>query len=325
MFPSPPLDIRPEVAAALQAGEPVVAMESASIGHSIPWPANLETVRQADAAVRQERAILAVVAVWRGRLTVGLAANEVEALARGASTLRASRRNLAGAVVRGMTAATTVAASLYLANRAGIRLLASGAIGGAAREARRDDEHAGGTSADLVEMSRTPVAVVSAGARSVLNLSRTAEILESYSVPMIGCGTDFFPTFYLRVGGYPATIRADKPAEVAALLAAHWGMGGMGVVVAQPTPAEVALTPDQLHSALLEVEEQARTSSVRAKDLPPLLMTRLNRLTGGKAVRAYQATLVANARLAAQIGHHLAERDESSEAAGSSHETAGGS
>jgi pseudouridine-5'-phosphate glycosidase len=139
----------------------------------------------------------------------------------------------------------------------------------------------------------------------VLNLNRTVEILESYSVPVVGYGTDMFPTFYLHVGGRPATIRADKPSEAAALLGAHWGMGGMGVVVAQPTPAAVALSPDELHSALLEVEEQAMKAAVRAKDLPPFLMTRLNRLTGGKALRAYQAILVANARLAAQIGRQL--------------------
>jgi pseudouridine-5'-phosphate glycosidase len=317
MFPSPPLDVRPEVAAALQAGQPVVGFVSAPIAHSLPWPANLEAVRESALAVRQEQATLAVVAVWQGRLTVGLAAHEVEALARGASSLRASRRDLTTAVVRGHTAATTVAASLYLACRAGIRLLVSGAIGGA-RVARREEEPTGGISADLVELSRTPVAVVTAGARSVLNLTRTAEVLESYSVPVIGYGTDLFPTFYLHVGGHSATVRVDKPAEASALLATHWGMGGMGIVVAQPTPAEVALSPDELHSALLEVEEQAQKAAVRSKDLPPSLMTRLNRLTGGKALRAYQATLVANARLAAQIGRELAGTESSGGAGRSS-------
>ena len=139
----------------------------------------------------------------------------------------------------------------------------------------------------------------------MLNLARTVEICESSSVPVIGYGTDVLPTFYTRVGGQPVTIRADKPSEVAALLAAHWGMGGMGVVVAQPTPAEAALSPDELYSALLEVEGQAMKSAVRSKDLPPFLMARLNRLTGGKALRAYQAILVANARLAAQICRDL--------------------
>jgi pseudouridine-5'-phosphate glycosidase len=305
MFPPPPLDVRPEVAAALQAGRPVVALASAPIAQSLPWPANLETVRQAEAAAGQEGATLAVLAVWEGRLTVGLTANEVAALARGACALRASRRHLAAAVVRGNSAATTVAASLYLADRAGIRLLVSGAIGGAARHAEQQ-EHAEDISADLVELTRAPVAVVSAGARSVSNPTRTAEILESYSVPVIGYGTDLFPTFYLRVGGHPASVRADTPAEVAALLAAHWGMGGMGVVVAQPTPSAQALSPDELCSAMLEVEEQARQGGVRSKDLPPFLMARLDRLTRGKAMRAYQAILVANARLAAQVATHLA-------------------
>ncbi len=320
MFPPPPLDLRPEVAAALHAGQPVVGFVSAPIAHSLPWPANLEAVRQAAYAVRQEGATLAVVAVWQGRLTVGLTAHEVEALAQGASSMRASRRDLATAVVRGCTAGTTVAASLYLACRAGLRLLVTGAIGGAARTARREEEHTGGISADLVELSRTPVAVVTAGARSVLNLARTAEILESYSVPVIGYGTDLFPTFYLHVGGPSTTVRVDKPAEASALLATHWGMGGMGIVVAQPTPAEAALSPDELHSALLEVEEQAQKAAVRSKDLPPLLMTRLNRMTGGKALRAYQAALVANARLAAQIGRELAG-SESSGGSGSGNAT----
>jgi pseudouridine-5'-phosphate glycosidase len=292
----------------MQAGQPVVALASASIAHSLPWPANLEAVRQAESAARQEGAILAVVAVWKGRLTVGLTADEVEALAKGASVLRASRRHLAAAVVRGITAATTVAACLPIVHRAGIHLLVCAALGGAGRPAGSED-HGEGISADLVEVAQAPVAVVSAGARSVWSSTRTAEILESYSVPVIGYGTDVFPTFYLRAGGYPATLRANTPAEVSALLACHWGMSGRGVVVAQPTPAAAALSPDELHSALMEVEEQAQKGAVWAKDLPPMLMTRLNRLTGGKALRAYQATLVANSRLAAQIGKTLSQSE----------------
>jgi pseudouridine-5'-phosphate glycosidase len=294
----------------------VVAVVSAPLAHSLPWPTNLDTARQIDAAVRQEGAIPAVVAVWRGRLTVGLDGGEVEALARGASSMRASRRDLAAAVVAGATAATTVASAMYLAERAGIRLLASGAVGGAARYTGREDEHATGVSADLVELSRTPVAVVSAGGRSVVNLTRTAELLEAYSVPVVGYRTDLFPTFYLRVGGYPASVRVNSPEEAAALLAAHWGMHGNGVVVAQPTPPEAALSPDELYSALIEVEEQARKAAVRANDLPPMLMARLNALTRGKAVRAYQAIMVANARLAAQIGCGVAKLEDRSRASG---------
>ena len=303
---APLLDIRPDVAAALQARRPVVALVSSPIAHTLPWPANLETYRLADAAAGQEGAIVAVVAVWKGRLTVGLEAGEVEALATGASVLRASRRDLATAVARGSTAATTVSASMYVAWRAGIRLVVTSAIGGVARRSTADDEHAWDVSADLVEISHTPMAVVSAGARSVNNLAYTAAVLETFRVPVVGYGTDSFPTFYMRAGNFPIPVRANTPAEVAALLTAHWGMDGAGIVVAQPTPAEAALSPDELLPALETVEHQATQDRVSRKDLSPFLMEKLNRLTRGKALRAYQAIVVANTRLAAQIARELA-------------------
>jgi pseudouridine-5'-phosphate glycosidase len=305
MQSSPSLDIHPEVTAALQEGRPVVALASAPIAHTLPWPANLDTVRLADEAVRSEGGTLAVVAVWRGRLTVGLDAGQVEALAKGGSSFRASRRDLATAVVRGSTAGTTVSASMYVARRAGIRLLATSAIGGAARDGASPQAHPWDISADLVELSHTPVAVVSAGARSVYNLAYTAEVLETFRVPLVGYGTDLFPTFYMRVGTCPASSRADTPGEVAALLAAHWAMDGAGVAVAQPTPDEVALTPDELLPALELVEDQLSKDCIPTKDLSPFLMDRLNRLTKGKALRAYQAIMVANARLAARIAREF--------------------
>jgi pseudouridine-5'-phosphate glycosidase len=295
------------VADALQAGRPVAAMVSAPIAHTLPWPANLETYRLADAAAQQEGATLAVVGVWRGRLTVGLDAAEVEALAKGASALRASRRDLAKAVVGGLTAATSVSASIYLAWRAGIRVLVTSAIGGAARTADQGDEHVWDISADLVEVAHTPVAVISAGARSVHNLAYTAEVLETFRVPVVGYGTDLFPSFYMRAGSLPVPARANTPAEVAALLRAHWSMDGAGVIVAHPTAAEVALSPDELLPALHAVETQAAKDHVERKDLSPFLMEKLNRLTHGKVLRAYQAILAANARLGAQIARELAK------------------
>jgi pseudouridine-5'-phosphate glycosidase len=236
---------------------------------------------------------------------VGLETNEVEFLARGGSALRASRRDLASAVVGDATAATTVSASMYIAWRAGIPLLATAAIGGATREAAADNEAVWDISADLVELLHTPVAVVSAGARSVHNLAYTAEVLETFRVPVIGYGTDSFPIFYMRAGNYPVPARADTAAHVAALLKAHWGMDGAGVVVAQPVPADVALSPDELLPSLESVEKQAATNRVARKDLSPFLMDRLNRLTRGKALRAYQAILVGNVRLAAQVAQAL--------------------
>jgi pseudouridylate synthase len=305
MRPPPALDVRPPVAAALTAGRPVVAMVSGPLAHTLPWPANFESVRLADAAVRQEGAVLAIVAVWRGRPTVGLELPEVESLTRGGSALRASRRDLATAVAGGLTAATTVSASMCLAHRAGIRLLATGAIGGAARSSNGNG-HAWDISADLVEMQNTPVAVVNAGARSVHNLAYTAEVLETFRVPVIGYRSDSFPTFYMRAGNYPVPVRADTPGEVAGLLAAHWGMDGAGVAITQPTPADAALSPDELIPALQTVEQQAADSGVARRELSPFFMDRLNRLTRGKAVRAYQAILIANAQLAAQVARELA-------------------
>ena len=243
MQASPSLDVRAEVAAALQAGRPVVAMVSGPIAHTLPWPGNIEAFRQADAAVRQEGGVLAVAAVWRGRLTVGLEAAEVEMLARGASTLRASRRDLATAVVRGMTAATSVSASMYLAMRAGIRLLATGSIGGAARPGGDGEGHVWDISADLMELFQTPVAVVNAGARSVHNLAYTDEVLQTFRVPVLGYQTSSFPTFYMRAGRHPATGRADTPAEVAAFLTAHWGMQGGGVVDGATDPGRGGPVP----------------------------------------------------------------------------------
>jgi len=305
MQPSLALDIRPEVADALKAKRPVVGLVSASLAHTLPWPANLEVWRQADAVVRQEGAILAVVAVWQGRPTVGLNVMEVEALLRGGSSMRASRRDLATAMVTGRTAATTVSASMFLAHRAGIRLLATSAIGGAARSHRHPSDHTWDISADLMELGDTAVAVVSAGARSVHNLAYTAEVLETFRVPVIGYATDSFPIFYMRAGSYPVPARANNPAEVAAYLAAHWAFDGAGIVVAQPTPAEIALSPDELLPALQAVEMQAEKDRVVGHHLSPFLMDKLNRLTNGKALRAYQAILVANSRLAAQVAGKL--------------------
>ncbi len=298
-----PIDIRPEVSAALQIGQPVIALTSSPLAHSLPWPANLETVHLAFAAARQEGAVLAVVAVWHGRLTVGLNGREIEALVSGGSSRRASRRDLAATVVKGGTAATTVSASLYLAARAGIPLLVAGALGASAPS----DEHTWDVSPDLFELSRVATAVVSGGARSVLSLTTTADILESYGVPVFGYRTNVFPPFYLNAGGPAVTARADTPAEAADLLSAHWSLGGAGAVLAQPTPVDSALSPDELHDALLAVEKQAAEAREVGRDLPPVLMTRLNRLTGGKTLRAYQAILAANTRLAAQVARHLSQ------------------
>jgi pseudouridine-5'-phosphate glycosidase len=300
--PPPLLDVRPDVGAAVAEGRPVVALESTVIAHGLPWPVNLQTARAAEAAVRAEGAVPATIAVLRGRPTVGLAEAELEALARGRDVLKASRRDLGIAVAQRRTAATTVAATMFLAHQAGVRVFATGGIGGA----HRDPQQPWDISADLIELSRIPVAVVCAGAKSILDLPRTLEILETHGVPVVGFGTDEFPAFYLHSSGEPVSARVDSPEEAAALLAAHWGLRGAGVVLAQPMAADLALPSDEFAGALTRVEGKAAGLGVRGKDLTPFLLAGLAAETEGKSLEANQALLLANAHLAARVARSLA-------------------
>jgi pseudouridine-5'-phosphate glycosidase len=299
------LDVRPEVAAALASGRPVVALESTLIAHGLPWPLNLETARAAEAAVRAEGAVPATIAVCRGRPTVGLDGAELEHLAGGGGVRKASRRDLAAAVVRGEWAATTVAATMALAHRAGVRVFATGGIGGvhppAGQAGRALD-----VSADLYELARTPVAVVCAGAKSILDLPATLEVLETLGVPVVGYGTDEFPAFYLTTSGQPVSARVDDTAQAARLLQAHWALGGAGVVLAQPLPAETALAPQALAAALSLAEREAAEAHVRGGALTPFLLYRLTLATGGRTLQANQALVLSNARLAARVAGALA-------------------
>jgi pseudouridylate synthase len=297
------LDVRPEVAEAVTNGGAVVALESTLIAHGLPWPLNLETAQAAEQAVRDAGAIPATIAVCRGRPTVGLSEAELEELAHSQDVLKASRRDLAIAVAQKKTAATTVAATMFLAQQAGIRLFATGGIGGAHRENNPWD-----ISADLVELSRTPVAVVCAGAKSILDIPRTLEILETQGVPVIGYGTDEFPAFYVRSSGEPVTARVNNPAEAADLLGTHWQLGGAGIVLAQPVVAQVALEPDEFTVALTTAEKQAVGVGVRGKELTPFLLGRLAEITQGQTLRANHVLVISNARLAAMVAKALAER-----------------
>lgn len=288
-------DVRPEIQAAITTGRPIVALESTLIAHGLPWPLNLETARLAEAAVRDEQAVPATVAVWRGRPVVGLRDSEIEELARGRDVLKASRRDLAVAVAQNRTAATTVAATMYLAHRAGLHFFATGGIGGV----HRDVVQSADISADLIELSRTPVAVVCAGAKSILDLPRTLELLETLSVPVIGYGTNAFPAFYVRSSGGPVSGRADSPEETARILAAHWSLGGAGIVLAQPVAEDKALAASDLEAWLERAEGEA--AGIRGRDVTPFLLSRLADLSGGQTLRVNQDLVVANARLAARV------------------------
>jgi pseudouridine-5'-phosphate glycosidase len=301
MCKDPELDVRPEVADAVRTRRPVVALESTLIAHGLPWPLNLETARAAEAAVRAENAVPATIAVWRGRPTIGLSDAELEVLAQSKDVLKASRRDLGVAVAQQRTAATTVAASMFLAHRVGIRVFATGGIGGVHRGDSWD------VSADLLELARTPVAVVCAGAKTILDIPRTLEMLETLGVPVVGYVTDEFPGLFLRSSGERVTARVNTPAEAAALLRAHWRLDGAGVVVAQPLTADVALEANELEEALAVAQAEARRSQVRGAELTPFLLARLEQHTQGKTLRANQSLVIANARLAAQIAQECGD------------------
>jgi pseudouridylate synthase len=299
------IDIRPDIAEAVRAGQPVVALESTLIAHGLPRPLNLETARAAEAAVRAEGALPATIAVWHGRPVVGLNVAQLEFLAHGEGIRKASRRDLAAAVAQGATAATTVAATLYLAHKAGLRVFATGGLGGVHRSSpgRPLD-----VSADLTELARLPVVVVCAGAKSILDLPATLERLETDSVPVVGYGVDTFPAFYVRDSGLPLTVRVETPEEAADLCVAHWQLDGASVVLAQPAPRESALQPDELATAVRTAEDEAERAGVRGPALTPFLLSRLATLTQGRTLEVNRDLIVANARLAARLARALSAR-----------------
>jgi pseudouridine-5'-phosphate glycosidase len=299
------LDVRPEVVAALRDGRPVVALESTLIAHGLPWPLNLQTARDAEAAVRRGGAVPATVAVLAGIPTVGVSDGELELLAHAKEVRKAGRRDIAPAVAAKATAATTVGGTLPLAYLAGVRVLATGGIGGVHPPSGREWEPAD-VSSDILELSRVPVGVVCAGAKSILDLRATLEALETSSVPVVGYGTDTFPAFYLRSSGWPVSARVETPEETAALFGSHWQLGGNGVVLARPVDPDVALDPDEFDQALLRARTEAQRGAVRGPALTPFLLARLAQHTAGKTLSANHALVVANAALAARVAVALA-------------------
>jgi pseudouridine-5'-phosphate glycosidase len=297
---SPMLTIRPEVAASLRDGIPVVALESTLISHGLPWPENQEAALAAEEIIRRTGATPATIAILEGDPIVGLTPQEIERLAKGSQVMKASRRDLAVAIAKKQSAATTVAGTLFLAQRAGIRVFATGGIGGVHRGA----EHSFDISSDLLELSRMPVAVVCAGAKSVLDIPKTLEMLETLGVPVIGFGTSTFPAFFLHSSGLPVQTRFDTAIEVASFLQLHWNLGGRGVLIAQPVAEEMALSASEFEMAYqlacAETHEQG-------SQVTPALLARLANLTSGKTVQVNRELIVANARLAASIAISLAK------------------
>lgn len=300
---TPPIEVAPEVAATLAAGGPVVALESTIISHGMPYPDNLGTARAVEAAVRAAGAVPATIALVDGRLRVGLDEPALERLARGDGVAKASRRDLPALVASGATAGTTVAATMHLAHLAGIVVFATGGIGGVHRGA----EHTFDVSADLDELGSTPVAVVCAGAKSILDLAKTLEVLETRGVAVIGYGTDEFPAFFSPSSGLPVDHRVDSPAELAAVIDVHrrLGMRG-GLLVANPIPAADALPSADIAARIAEAVADAERDGISRKDVTPYLLARINELTRGRSLAANIALIMNNADLAARVAVALA-------------------
>ncbi len=285
-----------EVRGALARGAPVVALESTLITHGLPYPVNRETAQALEDEVRAGGATPATVAILKGRLHFGLDASQLEYLAKAGQVRKCSRRDLPIVVARGLDGATTVAGTMLLAHRAGLRVFATGGIGGVHRG------HPFDVSADLEELGRTPMTVVCAGAKAILDLPLTLEVLETKGVPVVGYGTDHFPAFYSRSSGLPVDVRCDTPEEVAALMAARDALQlPAGLLVAVPVPAEYELPAEDAERAILQALQEADEKGIKGKDVTPYLLARVSVLTGDRSRVANVALLRQNARIAAHI------------------------
>ncbi len=291
------LTLAAEVQAALTDGRPVVALESTVIAHGLPYPANLEIARAMEAAIREEGAVPATIGIHDGRIVVGLSAAEIEQLATAEGVLKISRRDLAVALATRRLGATTVAGTMLCASLAGIRFFATGGIGGVHRGAETSMD----ISADLTELSRTPVLVVCAGAKSILDLDLTLEYLETQGVPGLGWQTNELPAFFVRSSGRPLPHRVDELSILAGIARTQWECGLHGLVVTCPIPEEYALDPAPLEAATEEALHLAREQGIRGSATTPFLLSHVATVTAGESVEANKALLLNNARWAARF------------------------
>jgi pseudouridine-5'-phosphate glycosidase len=299
------LDITDEVAGALDSDQAVVALESTIISHGMPYPQNVETALEVEQIVRENGAIPATIAVQGGRLKVGLSEDEITHLGKlGQQAIKTSRRDLPFVVARKEDGATTVAATMIIAAMAGIRIFATGGIGGVHRGAEESFD----ISADLEELARSNVAVVCAGIKSVLDIGRTLEYLETKGVPVVGYQTDTLPAFYTLSSGYPVDYRVDETAEIAHALRTKWSMGFEGgMVIANPIPKDYALDEVEVEAAIAAALAEMNDAEITGKDATPFLLQRIVERTGGRSLEANIQLVINNARLAAKIAAQLAK------------------
>lgn len=294
------LELSPSIANAINAGAPVVALESTVIAHGLPWPRNLELAKRLENVVCEEGAVPATIAVLGGRMRVGLGPAELEHLAQSSQVRKLTRRDIPVAIAERADGATTVSATMRIAQMAGIRVFATGGIGGVHRGDHTD------VSADLPELARTPMVVVCAGAKAILDLPATLEWLETHGVIVAGWGTDEFPAFFTRSSGLPLEVRVEDAGQVAAIADAAWRNGIVSsVLVTVPAPADVAMPANRMEAAIGEALARAERAGIRGKATTPFLLRQVAEISGGESVESNLALLEQNARIAARIAAEL--------------------
>jgi len=296
---NPYLDILPEVAEALEAGKPVVALESTIISHGMPYPQNVETALNVEKIIRESGAVPATIAIIGGRLKAGLSPEEIEYFGKkGRAIAKASRRDLAAICARGEDGATTVTTTMIIAHLAGIQFFATGGIGGVHRGAETTMD----ISADLEELANTPVTVICAGAKAILDLGLTLEYLETHGVPVIGYGTKELPAFYSRHSGLQVDYRMDTPEEIAAAFHAQRTIGLKGgMLVTNPIPEEYAMDDTVINQAIDRAVAESVAQGIKGKEITPFLLARVAELTGGDSLDSNIQLAYNNARLASRI------------------------
>jgi pseudouridine-5'-phosphate glycosidase len=289
----------PHVEAARASGQPLVALETVVVSFGLPRPINLQVAHEMEDAVRAEGAVPATIGLLEGRVVIGLTPAELAEFARGENLRKVSRRDIPVALARKEKGATTVAATVWAAARAGIRVVATGGIGGVHRSAPFD------VSNDLPTLATEPVLVVCAGPKAILDLRATREWLETHGIPVLGWGIETMPAFYSASSGLPVDARVDTAEEAAAIARVHWTLGGKGILVTVPPPADVALPMERLEAILEEAMAEAERAGVQGWALTPFLLARVAERTGGESVALNRALLIENARIAARIARAL--------------------
>ncbi len=292
-----------EVEKARLGHKPIVALESTVITHGLPWPENLDLALSMERTVRENGAVPATIAILDGQVRVGLSGDELEALSKATGVRKVSVRDFGPVIGKGLSGGTTVAATMFVAEKTGIKVFATGGIGGVHRDAPYD------VSADLPQLGRSPVVVVCAGAKSILDIPKTAEYLETQGVPVIGYQTDAFPAFYSVDSGLKVEFRADTALEAAQIAEAHWNLGlRSGVLLVVPPPAATAVPIDRIEEVIKQALAQAVEADIHGSAMTPFLLARVKELSGGDSLRANLALLLNNAAVAAQVAVGMSQK-----------------